>query len=284
MAGTAPLFSDTLVFESSLVCIGAFRCNRAYSGFQDTGPASHDCFVFPRTAVGIEHEHEARFAANPNVITFYNRGQRYLRHAVSEQGDRCDWFGIDRNIVREAVASVYRTERENPFSWTRATSDPKTYLQQRRVFEAARTGFLPALAIEEQAIRLLEGVIPKGPAHTLAQVPKRSRDLIYEVETFLGARIDQSLRLADIGAHVGSSVFHLCRTFRAVTGSPIHRYLTQLRVRAGLERVCGGSSLSAVALDLGFTHHSHFSNSFHREFGATPSSIRTELTFFESRC
>ncbi len=86
MGGTAPLFSDTLVFESSLVCIGAFRCQREYSGFQDTGPASHDCFVFPRTAVGIEHEHEPRFAANPNVITFYNKGQRYLRHAVSEQG------------------------------------------------------------------------------------------------------------------------------------------------------------------------------------------------------
>jgi AraC family transcriptional regulator len=266
------------------VCIGAFRCHREYSGFNDTGPASHDCFVFPRTAVGIEHEHEPRFAANSNVITFYNRGQRYLRHAVSEQGDRCDWFGIDREVVRDVVASVYRTEREDPFSWTRAASDPKTYLQQRRIFEAARTGSLPGIAIEEQVIRLLEDVIPKSPVHTIAHVPKRSRDLVYEVETYLGAHIDQSLRLADIAAHVGSSVFHLCRTFRAVTGRPIHRYLTQLRVRAGLERVCGRTSLSAVALDLGFTHHSHFSNSFHREFGATPSTIRTELTSSESRC
>lgn len=284
MAGTAPLFSDTLVFESSLVCIGAFRCRREYSGFQDTGPASHDCFVFPRTAVGIEHEHEPRFAANPNVIPFYNRGQRYLRHAVSGQGDRCDWFGMDRAIVREAVASVYRTEREDPFSWTRARSDPKIYLRQRRIFEAARTGSLPALAIEEQAIRLLKDVIPKDPGQAFAQVPQRGRELVYDVETLLGTRLDQALRLADIAAHVGSSVFHLCRTFRALTGRPIHRYLTQLRVRAGLERVCGSPSLLDVALDLGFTHHSHFSNSFQREFGATPSSIRTELTSYESRC
>src|SRR5579862_5014346 len=122
MAEIVPLFSDTLIFRSSLVCIGAFRCQREYSEFQDTGPASHDCFVFPRTAVGIEHEHEPPFAANPNIITFYNKGQRYLRHAVSEEGDRCDWFGIDRDVGRDIVTSVHGAECENPFSWTRVQS------------------------------------------------------------------------------------------------------------------------------------------------------------------
>ncbi len=135
--------------------------------------------------------------------------------------------------MHDAVASVEPAECENPFSWTRAKSDPRTYLEQRRIFEAARTGSLPALAIEEQAIRLLEAVIPNGPAHKFVQLPGRSREMVYEVENLLGAKLDQSLRLADIAAHVGSSVFHLCRIFRAVTGRPIHRYLTQLRVRAG---------------------------------------------------
>src|SRR5581483_112857 len=65
----APSFSDVIVFESGLVRIGAFRCDRGYPGFHDTGPASHDCFVFPRTAVQIEHEHAPPFVANPNVVT-----------------------------------------------------------------------------------------------------------------------------------------------------------------------------------------------------------------------
>lgn len=284
MPETNPQFADTLVFESSLVCIGAFRCDRDYRGFQDTGPANHDCFVFPRTAVGIEHEHEPPFAANPNVITFYNQGQRYLRHAVSERGDRCDWFGIERQVVRDAVNAFHPGDRENPFPWTKANSDPKTYLQQRRIFEAARTASLPVLAIEEQVIRLLEDAIPKDRVQAFAQFSRRSRELVYEVESLLGARLDQSLRLAEIAAHTGASVFHLCRTFRALTGRPIHAYLTQLRVREGLERVCGRDSISAVAMDLGFTHHSHFTSSFHREFSATPSMIRSQLTSFGSRC
>lgn len=34
-----PLFSDTVVYESALIRIGAFRCDRMYPGFRNTGPA-----------------------------------------------------------------------------------------------------------------------------------------------------------------------------------------------------------------------------------------------------
>jgi AraC family transcriptional regulator len=73
------------------------------------------------------------------------------------------------------------------------------------------------------------------------------------------------------------SVFHLCRTFRAVTGQTIHAYRTQLRLRAALERVEYASDLSAVALDLGFSSHSHFTAAFRRAFGVTPSGVRRAL-------
>jgi len=32
-----PAFSDTVVYESALIRIGAFRCDRTYSGFRNTG-------------------------------------------------------------------------------------------------------------------------------------------------------------------------------------------------------------------------------------------------------
>ena len=83
-----PSFTDRIVYETRLVRIGAFRCDRDHPDFCDTGPANNDCFVFPRTAVQIEHEHEPPFAANPNVTTFYNRSQRYQRHQISERGER----------------------------------------------------------------------------------------------------------------------------------------------------------------------------------------------------
>lgn len=271
-----PHFSDTIVFETPLVRIGAFRCDRDYPGFQDTGPINNDCFVFPRTAVGIEHEHEPPFAANPNVVTFYNRGQRYLRHGVSEQGDRCDWFSIDREVMRDAV----RAQQEEPFTWTRGRCDSATYFQQRKIFEAARNSSASALAIEEESIALLPRVIPQA-----VEPAARHREIVREVENVLGARFDQALRLSQVAALIGMSVFHLCRTFRAATGMPIHGYLKQLRVRNGLERICDQrAALSVVALELGFAHHSHFTSAFHREFGLTPRNARAQIISSESRC
>ena len=65
---------------------------------------------------------------------------------------------------------------------------------------------------------------------------------------------------------------HLARIFQQQTGVPVHRYLTQLRLRASLEQLADDvNDLTAVALDLGFSSHSHFTDAFRREFGHSPS-------------
>lgn len=268
-----PSFSDTIVFESSLVRIGAFRCNREYTSFRDTGPAMNDCFVFPRTAVRIEHEHEPPFAANPNIITFYNRSQCYVRHEISELGDRCDWFGVDRDVAREAVRVVDPGVQESPFRWTRGRCAAPTYFLQRRLFNGVVQGKIAdPIAIEETVLLLLEQAI--GGA-VLADGDRKRRALVHHTECLLASRFDQPLSLLQIARHVGSSVYHLCRAFREETGLALHQYINQLRIRHGLA-VVGESSmpLSRVAVDLGFAHHSHFTHSFRREFGITPSKLR----------
>jgi AraC-like DNA-binding protein len=56
---------------------------------------------------------------------------------------------------------------------------------------------------------------------------------------------------------------------------PIHRYLTQMRLRAGMEQLLDGvDDITRLALELGFSSHSHFTESFRREFGCTPSELR----------
>ncbi|WP_348652834.1 AraC family transcriptional regulator [Polyangium sp. y55x31] len=43
-------------------------------------------------------------------------------------------------------------------------------------------------------------------------------------------------------------------------------------------RLLGGArDLTALALDLGFADHSHFTNAFRREFGCSPSAVRRLL-------
>ena len=73
-------------------------------------------------------------------------------------------------------------------------------------------------------------------------------------------------------------MFHLARVFKARTGFSLHAYRNQLRLRAALERLAEpGVDLIDIALDLGFSSHSHFTDTFRRSFGKTPSVVRESL-------
>ena len=63
-----------------------------------------------------------------------------------------------------------------------------------------------------------------------------------------------------------------------MTGETISRYVLHLRLGLALERLADGErDITALALDLGFAHHSHFSARFHRTFGLTPREARRML-------
>jgi AraC-like DNA-binding protein len=54
----------------------------------------------------------------------------------------------------------------------------------------------------------------------------------------------------------------------------LHQYVTQLRLSRTLAEIPHTHDLTALALDVGFSSHSHFSAAFRRAFGMTPSQFR----------
>jgi AraC family transcriptional regulator len=273
---------DRIVYDGGLVRVGAFRCHPAHPSFQDTGPARNFCFVFPRTAVEIQHEHEAAFVANPNVVTFYNAGQSYCRRAISRQGDHCDWFGVESRVVRDVVRTLDRRADDCPeraFLLTRGWADSSTYVEQRSLFAEITAGHIDALRIEETVLELLARVVrssysncaPRPPA----EVSSRQRDAIHNAETLLSGNPAERVTLQGLASKVSLSPYHLCRLFRQVTGVKLHQYRLRFRLRAALSEVMQSHRpLTDIALDAGFSSHSHFTDSFRSEFGATPSQMR----------
>jgi AraC-like DNA-binding protein len=64
--------------------------------------------------------------------------------------------------------------------------------------------------------------------------------------------------------------FHLARVFRQRTGVPDNKYLARMRLGGSIEQFAEGANDStALALDLGFSGHSRFTNALRREFGLT---------------
>jgi len=271
---------DRIVFGTSDVCVGEFRCPPDHPAFRDSGPSSHDCFAFPRTAVIIRRG-RARIVADPTVATLYNKGQEYERERLSPQGDRCEWFGVSPRLLRDALAPYDPRAAgggRQPIRFSHTPVDAATYLAQRTVYVRATTQPADALWIEESVVELLDRLLSSAYAapSTLLTATRAIRDAVHDAQCLLARDFARPLTLADIAAAVGASPFHLCRRFRLMTGRTLHEYRTALRLRASLQALEDGErDLTRVALDVGFSSHSHFTSAFRRAFGEPPSAVRT---------
>src|SRR5262245_2719491 len=281
---TSPLAGspDRIVFESGDVCVGAFRCATDHPLFRNSGPSSHYCFVFPRTAVIIRHGH-TRIVADPNIVTLYNREQVYEREPLSARGDNCEWYGVSPALLREALRTRdprAADEEKRPIRFTHASIDAPVYLAQRRLYRRVTAGEADTLCVEETVVALLDAVLASayGSRRTRDAPAGRIRDLVHDAQCVLDRHVADPLGLADIARLTGTSMFHLCRCFRLLTGTTLHEYRTQLRLRGSLEALeAGDPDLTRVALDGGFSSHSHFTAAFRRAFGSTPSRIRASF-------
>jgi AraC family transcriptional regulator len=108
--------------------------------------------------------------------------------------------------------------------------------------------------------------IPRGGFATW-----RSRRLAAYVDANLSGKIV----IKDLATSLNMSVGHFCRAFKCTFGMPARIWIRHRRIELaqGL-MVTTGASLSEIALSCGMSDQSHFSRSFRRIVGETPSSWR----------
>jgi AraC-like DNA-binding protein len=80
--------------------------------------------------------------------------------------------------------------------------------------------------------------------------------------------------LAEIAAEIGGSPVYLTQAFQQVEGMPLYRYHLRLRLARALDLMADCEDVAALAQDLGFSSHSHFSAAFRQAYGRTPRAFR----------
>ena len=281
MVGPKEVEIERLIYLSRLAGVGTFRSHPHDPSFKNSGPVGSNLMVFPRTAVRITHEGREPVIANPNTVIFYNAGQVYQRGKISERGDNCDWFSFSPDLLVDAMRtydSRVEEHAEKPYSFNYSTCDPRIYLQQRLVVEYLLSEDRPdALYVEEAVLRVLERTLDNAFRQMRRRTGRTAEhhELVHAVQALLGKRFGEQLTIQTIAAEVHYSPYHLCRIFRQVTGTSIHRYLTRVRLHTALEMISdGGYDLADVAFRLQFSSHSHFTQAFKKAFGAPPSEVR----------
>ncbi|MEO5963264.1 MAG: AraC family transcriptional regulator [Thermomonas sp.] len=126
------------------------------------------------------------------------------------------------------------------------------------------------LACDELMIALLGEAL--GPTQAVVRdAPLRVVDL---AKQFLHARVNQPVSLDQIAQAIQVSGAYLTDAFTRTEGIPLCRYHMRLRLNRALVELPGCEDLTRLALDLGFSSHSHFSTAFKSLFGVSPSAYR----------
>jgi AraC family transcriptional regulator len=241
------------IFESSLVRISDVRCRSGRGGCGEIERETSPRLVLPRHGAFAYHfSHREEVVADANTAVALHPHMEFKVSHPIDGGDCCTVFEFDDDAVLGGLRGAVPASAFAVFS---------ARVARLRVHSA------DTLAIEEQVLACIDALAGRSASAPRSLVVERAKAAIAR-DPF----DDRSL--AQIAAEAGASPYHLTRAFRRVTGLSLHAYRLQLRLQAGLERASAGESLASVAVDCGFSHHSHFTAAFRKHFGTIPSQLR----------
>lgn len=107
--------------------------------------------------------------------------------------------------------------------------------------------------------------------------PMRKTSTIARIKEMLHRHDDEMLSLDRLARAIGVCPAYLTQEFTRCEGTPLYRYQKQLRLARALQELPECPDITALALELGFSNHSHFTAAFRQEFGLTPSAYRAEF-------
>jgi AraC family transcriptional regulator len=102
---------------------------------------------------------------------------------------------------------------------------------------------------------------------------------LWRLMDVLHERYRLSFTILDLAKEMGIHPFHLSRVFRFFNGISIGDYVNRLRISVAREvlRSSHPVALCELAIDLGFADQSHFTRTFKKFTGTSPSRFRSEF-------
>jgi Transcriptional regulator containing an amidase domain and an AraC-type DNA-binding HTH domain len=151
---------------------------------------------------------------------------------------------------------------------------------QRAASVLWRAGCRNDVEIEQSVIELLTCIVHAAGLELRTRTAAADK-LIGAAKELIGtAREPQSL--THIAAQLDVSPAYLTDLFRRHEGLSIARYQRRLRLSRALLELPETADIAALALDLGFSSHAHFTTAFRATYGETPSTYRRRMTSKES--
>lgn len=269
--------TSTMLLDSSILSVRDIRCDGACRHRSPSECATSTAIVFPYRGTFVRHLGRDEAIAEANQALFFNAGEEYsVSHPVAG-GDACLSLALDDEVMREIVPiSRISAGPGIAFREQRARIEPSVQAITAKLRHGLRSSVMEPLQGETLALSLIRSAVVDGKlAEYRSSVGKRK--LVDRAKLVLMADPGRRWTLAAIGKEVGCSPVYLTQLFQQVEGMPLYRYQLRLRLAKAMQDLGKYDDLTMLALDLGFSSHSHFSTMFRATYGDIPSAFRSRF-------
>ena len=263
-----PLLQSATIAAHDVHCRGDCR----HRSTEECSAATH--LVFPYRGLFMRHVGSTQTVADANHVLFFNAGEGYQVSHPASGGDACLSVSISQPLLHELAPAALLQHSDAPmFRGQSLRIDERAQVLVALLRHSLRSGAIEPLEAESLALTLVCRSL--GPRTTHAAGSTRSRQrLVDRAKLLLASDLTRRWTLAEIASEIGGSPIYLTQAFKQVEGMPLYRYHLRLRLARALDLVADCEDVAALALDLGFSSHSHFSAAFRQAYGHTPSEFR----------
>ncbi len=263
--------SARLLLETGVLAIRDVRCRGTCRHKSPAECASTTQLVYPYRGAFMHHVGRTDTVAEANQLILFNEAQDYaISHPVSG-GDACLSITIEPELLRElAPADQLEAVPRIEFRQARRRIDPRA----QALVAVLRHG------LEHRAIEVLEAetlalaLIRRSLGERVRKATYGREKLVGRTKLLLAADPGRRWTLGAIAREIGVSPVYLTQIFAQTEGVPLYRYQTQLRLARALDLLAHYDDLTTLALDLGFSSHSHFTSAFRRLYGHAPAEFQ----------
>jgi AraC-like DNA-binding protein len=236
--------------------------------------ASSTQLVFPYRGLYMRHLGTDQAVADANHVLFFNAQEGYQVSHPVDGGDSCLSLDLDQGLLAElAPKTLLQGQGDVAFRAQSHCIDARAQALVALLRHSLDNGSIEPLEAEALVLTLVCRSLGPRTSRQPASTHARQR-LADRVKVLLSSDLSRRWTLAEIGKEIGSSPVYLTQVFRQVEGMPLYRYQLQLRLARALDAIAQYDDLSALAAELGFSSHSHFTSAFRQAYGRSPAEFR----------
>ena len=269
-----PVMSEldvTSLLRTEIVSLRNVRCSGTCRHRTPEESASTTHLVFPYRGIYVRHVGSDQAVADANHVLFFNADEGYQVSHPLAGGDSSLSLSLADSILRELAPGWLLSGRPNAgFRHQHQGIDPRAQALVALLRHGLDNSTIEPLEAENLALTLVYRSLRSRTSRE-CRATHGNRRLTDRIKVLLAGDLSRRWTLAEIAGEIRGSPVYLTQVFQQVEGIPLYRYHLRLRLARALDLVARYDDLAALAADLGFSSHSHFSAAFRRAYGRSPS-------------